>query len=190
MTTNFFQNIASLNLCGTLKLVIETSADGHFTVSELFNATCGDKAVKLIVPLTLTGTAQDLDEGFFDRITEPACKAAVLQSNLEAYMKSLEYAQAASKLEQDKKAKAVKAVPAKKETGHEMPEPKADKKKAYEDAFKQIGKLNESCKYEEALALLPIIADYPEKETELKNKRADLNRKSDLMAQAKLTLNS
>lgn len=190
MTTNFFQNIADLHLCGTLKLVIETDAKGNFTISELFQTACTDNAAGLIVPLTLNGTAADLDEGFFDQITEPASKTALLQSNMEAYMKSLEQAKAASKMEQDKKAKDAKAVQVKKDGDHEMPEPKADKKKAYEEALRQISNLNDACKYEEAFALLPSVADYPEKETELKNKRADLNRKCELMAQARLSLNS
>ena len=190
MTTNFFQNIASLNLPGTWRFVIETDAIGNFTVSEIFSQSCGDNAANIIIPLSLNGSAQDLDEGFFDQITEPAIKTAALQSNLEAHLKSMEQAKAASKMEQDKKTKDAKAISVKKDNDHEMPEPKADTKKAYEEALRQISNLNDACKYEEALMLLPSVADYPEKETELKNKRADLNRKSELMAQARLTLNS
>jgi PRTRC genetic system protein E len=103
MTTNFFQNISSLNLQGVWKLVITTDEQGHFTVSQLFHTTCGDKAVNLIVPLTLSGTAEDLDEGFFDKVTEPTLKSAGLQVNMEAHLKSVEAAKVASKLEQDKK---------------------------------------------------------------------------------------
>jgi PRTRC genetic system protein E len=105
MTTNFFQNIASLNLQGVWKLVITTDDQGNFIVSQLFHTTCGDKAVHLIVPLTLSGTAEDLDEGFFDKVTEPTLKSAGLQINLEAHLKSVEQAKAASKLEQDKKSR-------------------------------------------------------------------------------------
>src|ERR1700710_1793518 len=105
MTTNFFQNIASLNLEGVWKLAISTDKSGKITVSQLFNTTCGDKAVNLIVPLTLSGTAEELDEAFFDKVTEPTVKSAGLQVNMEAHLKSVEAAQAASKLESEKKIK-------------------------------------------------------------------------------------
>jgi len=129
MTTNFFQNIAELQLPGTWKLIIETDTDGNFTVSNLFNAPCGDKATKLIVPLTLAGTAQDLDEGFFSQITEPLIKTAALQTNMEAHLKSVEQAKAASKMEQDKKIKEkaqATAIPKNAEDA-ELPEPKISK---------------------------------------------------------------
>jgi PRTRC genetic system protein E len=188
MTTNFFQNIASLNLPGTWKLIIQTDAEGHMTVSELFNAACGDKAVKLIVPLNLNGTAQDMDEGFFDKITEPVQKSAELQTNMEAHLKSVEVAKNASKMIQDAKAKTTVAL--KKDADQELPDPKEEKKKAYDHAMKQIAELNDLCKYEEALNLLPSATDYPEKENELKNKKADLLRKKDLMSQAVLKFNA
>jgi PRTRC genetic system protein E len=146
MTTNFFQNIASLNLQGVSngnwsspqmikanlqgvwKLVITTDDKGNFIVSQLFHTTCGDKAVNLIVPLTLSGTAEDLDEGFFDKVTEPTLKTAGLQTNMEAHLKSVEVAKAASKLEQDKKNKEKAQATATKKTGDvELPEPKISK---------------------------------------------------------------
>jgi PRTRC genetic system protein E len=191
MTTNFFQNIASLNLPGTWNIVIATDEQGNFTVSELFKATCGDKAKDLIIPYTLNGTAQDLDEGFFDKITEPVIKAAQLQTNMEAHLKSVELAKAASKIEQDKKTKEAKTTTAtaKRENNIELPDPKAEKKKAYETAMKQVADLSAECKYAEALELLPSATDYPDKETELKNKKTELLRNKEFMAQATLQFN-
>ena len=130
MTTNFFQNIASLNLQGVWKLVITTDDQGNFIVSQLFNTTCGDKAVNLIVPLTLSGTAEELDEGFFGKVTEPTIKSAGLQVNMEAHLKSVEQAKAASKLEQDKKNKEkaqATATATKQADNVEVPEPKSSK---------------------------------------------------------------
>lgn len=193
MTTNFFQHIASFNLPGTWNIVITTDEKGNFTVSELFNAACGDKATKLIIPVTLTGSAEDFDNGFFEEITKPLVKSAGLQSNMDAHLKSLEAAKAASKMEQDKKVKETKALTANsagKENGMELPDPKTDKKKAYETSMKQIADLSAECKYAEALELLPNAAEYPEKETELKNKRAELTRNKDFMAQAQLRFNA
>ena len=68
----------------------------------------------------------------------------------------------------------------------ELPDPKAEKKKAYDTAIKAINDLQADCKYEEAIELLPATEDYPDKATELKNLRSDLNRKKDQMAQFRL----
>ncbi|QEM06178.1 PRTRC system protein E [Mucilaginibacter rubeus] len=200
MTTNFFQNIASLNLPGTWKLVIQTDADGNMTVSELFNATCGDKAVKLIIPYTLTGTAQDLDEAFFTKITEPVVKTAELQTNLEAHLKSVEQAKAASKLVQDAKAKEAKDAreaktnTATKNTGDaEIPEPKIskeDKKKAYDEAMSNVTELIKKFKFSEALTILPSVEEHPNKENELKKKRQYLEQQANLYEKALLNYNS
>ncbi|PAW95400.1 hypothetical protein CKK33_18600 [Mucilaginibacter sp. MD40] len=195
MTTNFFQNIASLNLPGTWKLVIQTDADGNMTVSELFNATCGDKAVKLIIPYTLTGTAQDLDEAFFTKITEPVAKTAELQTNLEAHLKSVEQAKAASKMEQDKKNKEklqATATPKKTEDA-EIPEPKIskeDKKKAYDTAMENVTELIKKLKFSEALAILPDVAEYPNKENELKKKRQYLEQQANFYEKALQNFNA
>jgi PRTRC genetic system protein E len=196
MKTNFFENIANLNTPGIWKLAIQVDANGNFTVSELFTAlNCGDNAAKLIIPMNLCGTAQDLDEGFFDKVTEPLPKTAELYTNMEAHLKSVEAAKTASKMEQDKKNKEkAKTAPitaaTKGEADQEMPEPKEEKKKKYEGIMKSIAELNDRCKYEEALELLPTVEEYPEKENELKNKRADLIRKKELMSQATLAFNS
>ncbi|HVX00150.1 MAG TPA: PRTRC system protein E [Candidatus Babeliaceae bacterium] len=189
MTTNFFQNIASLNLPGTWKLVIQTDATGSMTVSELFNATCGDKAVKLIIPYTLTGTAQDLDEAFFTKITEPVSKSAELQSNLEAHLKSVEQAKAASKMEQDRKAKEKAQTTAnpKKSEDAEIPEPKIskeDKKKAYDTAMDNVNELIKKLKFTDALGILPTVAEYPNKENELKKKRQYLEQQANFYEKA------
>jgi len=53
MKTNFFENIAQLNIPGIWRIVIQTDDRGHFTVSELFTVLqCGDDAAKAINPLS------------------------------------------------------------------------------------------------------------------------------------------
>ena len=195
MTTNFFQNIASLNLPGTWKLVIQTDENGNMTVSELFNATCGDKAIKLIIPYILTGTAQDLDEAFFTKITEPVAKTAELQTNLEAHLKSVEQAKAASKMEQDKKSKekAQANTTQKNTVDAEIPEPKIskeDKKKAYDETMNNVTELIKKLKFSEALAILPDIAEYPNKENELKKKRQYLEQQANFYEKALQNFNA
>ena len=185
MTTNFFQNIASLNVPGNWKLTLHTDEAGNFTVSALFTALQqADNALKAIPPMLLRGKATELDEGFFEAITEPVQQTAGLYLNLNAYHIGLEEARLKSKMEQDKKAKENKAKSktATDEGGEddiEISEPKPnkeEKRKAYTQAMININELKAACKYGEALALLPAIADYPEKEAELTKKAAELNR--------------
>ena len=185
MTTNFFQNIANLNVPGNWKLTLHTDEAGNFTVSALFTALQqADNALKAIPPMLLRGTATELDEGFFEAITEPVQQTAGLYHNLNAYHKGLEDARLKSKMEQDKKAKENKAK-SKTATGDggeddiEISEPKPskeEKRKAYTQAMININELKAACKYGEALALLPAIVDYPEKEAELTKKAEELNR--------------
>ena len=185
MTTNFFQNIANLNVPGNWKFTLHTDEAGNFTVSALFTALQqADNALKAIPPMLLRGTATELDEGFFEAITEPVQQTAGLYHNLNAYHNGLEDARLKSKMEQDKKAKENKAKP-KTATGEggeddiEISEPKPskeEKRKAYTQAMININELKAACKYGEALALLPAIVDYPEKETELTKKAEELNR--------------
>ena len=190
MNTNFFQNIASLSVPGNWKLTLHTDETGNFTVSALFTALHNaDNALKAIPPMLLRGTPDELDEGFFEVITQPIQQTAGLYNNLNAYHKEVEEARIKSKMEQDKKAKENKTKTASAsskddiEIGEAKPN-KEEKRKAYVQAMIQINELSGGCKYEEALALLPSIADYPEKEAELKKKAEDLNRKKDQMAQA------
>jgi|ERR1700722_4480312 len=192
MKTNFFQNIADLSVPGNWKIAIHADDKGQFTVSALFNTdNNGDNAYKVVPPMVLKGTAQEMDEGFFDTIEQPVQETAGLFHNMEAYLKGLEEAKKLSKMEQDKKAQELKNKQQSKaksnEEGIEVSEPKEskeEKKKRYDEAMKQIAELNDRCKYEEAITLLPTVEDYPEKQKELENKLADLTRKKGQLEQA------
>jgi hypothetical protein len=73
------------------------------------------------------------------------------------------------------------------ETDMELGEPKVsteDKRKAYTEAIRKVVELNDACKYEDALAILPSVVEYPEKAEELNKRKADLTRKKEQMAQA------
>jgi len=183
MKTNFFENIAGLNVPGNWKIAIHADSKGEFTVSALFNTEAnGDNAYKVVPPMVLKGTAQELDEGFFEAIEQPVQQTAGLFRNMEAYMKGLEEAKKQSKMEQDKN-KPKSSAPKKADTEDiEVAEPKVDKearKKAYDEAMKQVAHLNDHCKYGEALEILPSVTDYPEKQADLDKKRADLTRKKE-----------
>jgi hypothetical protein len=100
---------------------------------------------------------------------------------MEAYLKGLEQAKLKSKQEQDKLAKEkADAKAASKNTDNiiigEPKLSKEEKRKAYDEAMRKITELVSLTKYADAIALLPSVADYPEKAAELQKKSADLNR--------------
>lgn len=64
MNTNFFKQIAGLEIEGTLNLTIRKDAENIVISILLNNDACGDKAKNLIPPLTIKGTAEELDEQF------------------------------------------------------------------------------------------------------------------------------
>jgi len=186
MTTNFFQNIASLNVPGIWKIGIITDEQGSIKITGIFNIhNNGTQAAKVVPPFVMGGTAEEVDNCFFDTITAPVQETAGVFHNMEDYRKGLEKAKGMSKATAEKPAKSY-STPTANDTNHEMPDPKADKKKVYETAIKAINTMSSECKYEEAIALLPAVEDYPEKETELKNLRTDLKRKKDQLAQIRL----
>jgi PRTRC genetic system protein E len=192
MNTDFFQQIAGLNIPGNWKIAIQTTDNELFTVSALFAPNmCGDDAAKTVPPMLLKGTWQELNEGFFDAITSPVLQTAGMYSNMETYLKEVERARLASKGEQDKKAKE-KAAQAKKPGDVEMPDPKLakeEKKKAYDEAMKTISELSAKMKYGDALDILPSITDYPEKKAELEKKEGELKRLKSQYDNALFTLN-
>ena len=189
MQTNFFNYITGLEFQGNLNLTIAKSGEGKLTVSVLLASTDADKAGKLIPPMILQGDAGELDEGFFTAISTPLQKTAQLFANMDAYQKSLDAAKQQSKAEMDKKNK-IKAKPANTdEDTDDEDEPETEnlfstkeaeekeatqKKKRYDDTMAQITELNRSCKYSEAIALLPSVTDYPEKADEINRKSQEL----------------
>jgi PRTRC genetic system protein E len=184
MKTDFFENIAGLNAPGIWKIGIHNDENGHFVVSALYSPTpSNEPAAKMIAPLIFKGTASDLDEVFFEAIGQPVQATAGVYSNIEAYNKNLDSAK--KKLSQGNKSQP--ATPKAGTDDIELSEPKVsaeDKRKAYHDAIKKVVELNDACKYEEALAVLPSVTDYPEKAEEINRRNADLNRKKEQMAQA------
>ena len=103
MQTNFFRQIAKMNLTGDLQLTIRPTQDNRFVISVLLsNEQCGDEARKLIPPLNLRGTAEDLDNGFFENVATPMQAASGLLVDMDAYMKQVEEAKKKSAMEKEK----------------------------------------------------------------------------------------
>lgn len=102
METNFFKQTTDLHLQGDLRITIKQQ-DPILIVSVLLkNDTCGDDARKVVPPILLKGTADEIDEGFFANIAAPLQTTSQLFVNMEAYLKAQETAQQQSKMEQQK----------------------------------------------------------------------------------------
>jgi PRTRC genetic system protein E len=187
MKTNFFETIGNLNAPGIWTIGIQNDENGNFTVSALYAPfKSNDPATKMIVPLIHRGKASDMDEGFFKATVTQVEALQGLYSNIKAVTASVDTAK--KKLGQGSKPQPLKPKPAGAETDEiEVGEPKAsaeDKKRAYTDAIRKVVELNDACKYEDALNILPSVADYPEKKEELEKRRTDLERKKAQYAQA------
>ena len=67
MNANFFHQVAQLQITGDLQLTIAKGAENNLIVSVMLqNEQCGDNAKNIIPPLNLRGTAEELDNGFFE----------------------------------------------------------------------------------------------------------------------------
>ena len=196
MTTNFFQHIASLNIPGNWKISIHTEDNTTFTISALFTALqCGDDAAKAIPPMLLTGTTEELDNGFFDTIKEPAIQTAGLYTNMEIYLKGLEQAKLASKQEQDRKTaekKQATTTPAASVSNVSPSAPKPSREelnKAFDAEMEKVTDLIKKLKFTDALNILPSVDTYPHKDREITKKRDYLKQQAKFYEATLITFN-
>lgn len=164
MNTNFFSQMAQLDIKGDLHLTISKGTENNYVVSVILkNEQCGDNAKNVIPPLNLRGTVQELDGGFFDKITKPMEAASGLMLNMEAFMKQLEAAKKQSAMEKEKAERERKEKEAR------------DKK--YQEAMKKADELEKEGKFREAWTKVPETADYPEKAEEIRQRKKELSEK-------------
>ena len=149
MQTNFFRQIAKLNLTGDLQITLRQGAENSFVLSVLLNnEQCGDEARKTIPPLNLRGTAEELDNGFFESISTPLQTASGLMVDMESFMKQVEEAKKKSAMEKEKSDKEKKE--------------KEGKDKKYKEALQKAEELEKDGKYKEAWSALPKVSEFPD----------------------------
>ena len=164
MQTNFFRQLANLNLTGDLQITLRPTTDNSFVLSILLNnEQCGDEARKLIPPLNLRGTAEELDNGFFESISTPLQTASGLMVDMENFMKQLEETKKKSAMEKEKTDKEKKEKEAK------------DKK--FKDAMAKADELEKEGKFREAWIKVPDITEFPEKADEIRKRKTALSDK-------------
>lgn len=106
----FFQSMNQMmNPNVDITLVIRKSADGRMAVSVLPKSnTLKDEAQNSIVPLTLSGTPEELDSGFMQVVARPMQKASGLISNMAQFEAQANKAASSSKGAKEAKAKESK----------------------------------------------------------------------------------
>ena len=162
MNTHFFNQIAQMGITGDLQLTISKGIENNLIVSIILqNEQCGDNAKQLIPPLNLRGTAEELDEGFFQQITTPLQTASGLMVNMEAFMKQLEEVKKQSAMEKEKGEKEKKEQEAK------------DKK--FKEGMAKANELEKEGKFRDAWMKVPEMTEFPEKANEIRKRKSELS---------------
>ena len=202
MKTNFFEQIAGLAITGTLQINIQPHESGTLTVSVmLVNNNPKITTGKNIPPMLLTGSAQELDEAFFNQVGEPVKRTVKLFANADAYRKELDKAGQAGKKDKDSKDKSAKGTantnlftqqPEEQpddddldEVPEEQPDDSenlADKQGLYDEAMQRVNTLNGQMKYAEAIVQLPDPEEYPDKVEEIRKKGEALLKRQEMYA--------
>lgn len=161
MQTNFFSQIMQLNLTGNLRLNIQTLENEELIVSLLLDTShIKDKAAKMIPPLVLKGSNRDLDNDFFDAITQPVQTTQSLLINMQQHIEALEKANKESLITKNKQDTEKKD--------------KDDKRKKFAEQMKKVDDLVKLKKIGEAIGQLPDLKQFSEFETEIKKKSHEL----------------
>jgi PRTRC genetic system protein E len=164
MNTNFFNQIAQLGVAGGLHLTIAKGAENNLIVSVMLqNEQCGDNAKNIIPPLTLRGTAEELDNGFFEKITTPIQTASGLMVDMEGFMKQLEEAKKQSAMEKEKTDRQKKE--------------QETKDKKFKDGMAKADELEKEGKFRDAWMKVPDITEFSEKADEIRKRKLELSDK-------------
>lgn len=111
----FTQMYQMMNQSIDITLVVRKK-EGQLMVSVLPRSNgLKDEAQNHIVPITMTGTPQELDLGFMQGICQPIQKAAGLLTNMKLFEEQADKAAANSKATKEQKEKAAKEAKEKKE---------------------------------------------------------------------------
>jgi PRTRC genetic system protein E len=163
--TNFFQGLESLQIKGTIKIVLRLSPDKIWTGSILvIDPELKDPAVKTLPPLSFVGTSEELGEGFFDALKAPVQKVSALFTNVSQYEASIAEAEKAAKMNQP--ASTGKAT---------KPADPSDRK--FQDKMKKVEALEKAGKVGEAIAAMPKESEFPAQSAAIKTKMEALKQK-------------
>lgn len=171
METNFFRYIKNMKIEGDLHIIIANGENDTLVVSTMVNnEKCTDTAKNWLTPLNLRGTAQQMDIGYLNMISQPMKEVSALLSNMEAFAKQQAEAQKKSAMSNNHNERKVV-------------DPKEQK---YLDGMKKADELEKAGKFKEAWMSVPDPASYPDKIEILRSRREQLSAKfaPDLFANA------
>lgn len=153
-----------MDIIGDLHITVAKATEDRLVVLVMLqNEACGDSAKHSIPPLSLRGTAEELDQGFFENITAPIQSASGLMVDMEGYMKQLENTKKQSAMVKEKEDRQKKEAEAK------------DKK--FNDAMAKADDLEKEGKFREAWMKVPEIHEFPLKAEQLRRRKAELSAK-------------
>lgn len=161
MSTNFFTQIAQMNIEGNLQINIQPNETEYIVSVLLQNDHCGDNAKNLIPPLVLKGTAEALDIGFLEKVMQPLEQSSNLMVNMESYLKAQEEARKQSAMEKEKAEKERKA--------------KEERTKKFQKAMEKAEKLEQEKQYRKAWTAVPNIEDFPEFADKIRKRKKELS---------------
>jgi PRTRC system protein E len=137
----FFTQINGIMNQGVDITLVIRKKEGQLMVSAMPKTNgLKDEAQNHIVPLTVTGTPEELDRGFLPTICRPIQKAAGLLVNMNRFEQQADKAAINSKAAKELKEKEAKED--------------KEKKEKYEKLMKSVAELEAGRKYDEALANL------------------------------------
>jgi PRTRC system protein E len=137
----FFTQINQMMNQGVDITLVIRKKEGQLMVSTMPKSNgLKDEAQNHIVPLTITGTPEELDMGFFSAISQPIQKAAGLLTNMSRFEQQADKAAANSKAAKELKDKEAKEA--------------KEKKEKFDKLLKAATELEAEKKYPEALASL------------------------------------
>jgi PRTRC genetic system protein E len=166
MQTNFFSLVTQLapNLDWNIRIT-KVDNDQYIVFVHPFNDTVTDSAKHAIKPLVLNpATADVLDSEFFQSIQQPVQKVSTLLADMEGHQKSVEEARQKSQLEKAARDQAEKE--------------KKEKQGKYDTMMKKVEELEKAQKWGEATGAMPNPKDFPQWETEINKKLAELRSKN------------
>ena len=121
--------------------IVIRKTNGQLTVSTLPKSNgLKDEAQNHIVPLTVTGTPQELDTGFLQAVTRPIQKTCGLISNMAQFEAQAEKAAASSKAAKEAKSKETKE--------------EREKREKYEKLMKKANELMATKNFRDAVRML------------------------------------
>lgn len=145
----FFKNLEpSIN--GIDLVVTINKKNDLLHVSVLPKINVKDDSVKVISPFVISGTAAELDAGFFEAINKPLEKVSGLAIKMDEFEKSVDTAEKESKMNKPGKkddvkfTKKDKASKVKEKTPAQINSEKAEKLKSMAVEFEETGKLKEA----------------------------------------------